>query len=509
MSGAVLPLPPAAERTARRAGSVRIPRGSGVSGDGPRPSPAAGSAVPRGLLARVLVPVALLLVGGALRLADLGHPDRLFFDEVYYAVDATELLRDGVTENRAAHPPVGTWTVALGIRLLGDDPTGWRTASAVAGTAAVLVTYAVGLRLLRRVVPAALAGLLVALDGLAVTSSRIAMLDAVLGLLVVSAAWAVLRDRDARRTAVRVRGAGESLLASAVGSRWRWAAGLVLGLAVATKWSGLLAVGAAGLVVLAVETWGRGEKVSGGARRLLATAAGAALSLVVLPAAVYVAAHVPWMANLEDSYVGDDVCPAPCEAGPVERLDAWADAQVDLLRFHRDLEATHPYRSSPWGWPVQARPVLSYLETCGFDTPPAERGECVVEPGERAQIRMLGNPALWWAALAAYPVLLWRSVRRRDPAAAFVGVWLLALWAPWLLAGRPGYLFYVVPEVPFVALGLAVAVASTAGRLRRVGTALVVLLAVVAAAWFAPVWYGWPLDPDQASLRAWLPGWGG
>lgn len=97
----------------------------------------------------------------------------------------------------------------------------------------------------------------------------------------------------------------------------------------------------------------------------------------------------------------------------------------------------------------------------------------------------MGGPALWWPALVAYPVLLWRAVARRDGVAATILVPLVLLWAPWLAAGKPGYFFYLVPVVPFIALGLVRAV-QCGPRPRLVGVSLLAL-AVACFTFFAPI----------------------
>ncbi|MGY1886645.1 phospholipid carrier-dependent glycosyltransferase [Blastococcus sp. SYSU DS0753] len=463
--------------------------------------PAAGGASGRRPLSSRWVPVALVVLAAAIRLWDLGDPDRLFFDEKYYGSDGYEYVTRGVEEERPAHPPLGKWVIALGIKLFGFTPFGWRIGVAVAGTASVLLVYLSGLRLFRRVAPAALAAALVALDGLAVTTSRMAMLDATLALCVIAAFWLLLLDRDARRSA---RGAGEPFHRSLLGSPYRWLAGVALGLAVATKWSGLLAVGAAGLLVLGTELAGRGEGVRRAAQRAVAVTAGAVLSLLVVPAAVYVASFAGWFANYEDSYAGSRACgPGACSADAGERLSTWWDTQVDLVSYHRNLEATHPYRSDPLGWVWLERPVLAYAESC--TTRQQEAGECEVPPQTVARITLVGSPALWWPALLAYPVLLWRAAVRRDGVAATILVPLALLWLPWLAAGKPGYFFYLVPAVPFIALGLVRAI-QVGPRPRLVGTALLVL-AVACFAFFAPIWLGIPLARDALDLRYWLSSW--
>ncbi|WP_299953409.1 phospholipid carrier-dependent glycosyltransferase [uncultured Modestobacter sp.] len=447
------------------------------------------------------LPLSLFLLATGLRLWALGDPTRLYFDESYYARDALDYVTRGVEEERPAHPPLGKWVIALGIQAFGYTPFGWRIGVALAGSLSVLLTYLAGRRLLRHPAAATLAALLVALDGLALTSSRIAMLDAVLGLFVVLAVWLVLLDRDARRADRRP---GEPLRSSLLGSRYRWLAGLALGLAVATKWSGLLAVTAAGLLVLGTELAGRHEGLGRTVRRGLAVTAGGVLSFLLLPAVVYLASYTGWFVNYADSHAGARACGAgECSASVGERLDTWVDTQVDLVAFHQRLEATHPYRSDPLGWPWLERPVLAYLEKC-TTAEDVEEG-CAVPEGTQARIVLLGSPALWWPALLAAPVLLWRSVVRRDGVAASIGVTFLALWLPWLAAGKPGYFFYLVPAVPFLALGLVRAV-QVSPRPRLLGGVLLVL-AVAACVFFAPIWFGLPVTSDHLDLRYWLPSW--
>jgi dolichyl-phosphate-mannose-protein mannosyltransferase len=447
------------------------------------------------------VPLVLLCLAAALRLWDLGDPDRLYFDEKYYAEGAREYVTRGVEEERPAHPPMGKWVIALGIEAFGFTPFGWRIGVAVAGSLTVLLVHLSGLRLFRRPAPAALAAVLVALDGLAVTTSRIAMLDATLALFVVAAFWFLLLDRDARRAS---RGAGEALHRSFLGTRYRWLAGVALGLAVATKWSGLFAIGAAGLLVLGTELASREEGLRRAARRGAAVGAGAALSLLAVPTVIYLASYAGWFANYGESYAGVRACAGePCEASVGERLQTWGESQVELVGYHQRLDATHPYRSDPLGWPWLQRPVLIYAESCTA-TQQAE-GDCEVPPGTRARIVTIGNPALWWPALLAYPVLLWRAVARRDGVAATILVPLVMLWAPWLATGKPGYLFYMVPVVPFMALGLVRAV-QCSPRPRLLSGALLGL-AAAAFVFFFPIWLGLPADSDALELRFWLPSW--
>ncbi|MDP9388749.1 MAG: phospholipid carrier-dependent glycosyltransferase [Actinomycetota bacterium] len=437
------------------------------------------------------MPLALVVVGGALRFAGLDTPRRTYFDEVYYAKDARSMLHHGVEVERPAHPPVGKWLTAAGIAVAGYKPLGWRLASAAAGTLAVFVTYLAASRLFARRWPAALAALLVAVDGLALTMSRIAMLDVFVGLFVVTGFWLVLIALDRRAEA------------------WRWLAlaGVSFGLAVATKWSGVLALVAALILVVAWEL-ARARRHRMGRSELARRAGVGALCLLVLPAGVYVVSYAGWFVNYAASDAGRDRCPeGGCEVGVLERGRVWWQEQLELVDYHARLPTTHPYRSSPATWPLMTRPVLYYFEWCTRERLAAGQ-RCVVEVGNRAKILGLGNPAVWWVALIAYPVVAWLALVRRRRHAAVLAVFLLVQYLPWLAAGKDGYLFYATPLVPFIAMAVAaLCVTTTRWRAVRWFPATTAALAVVSFVYFAPIWYGMEVPKPVLDERLWLGSW--
>src|SRR5512141_1069349 len=97
--------------------------------------------------------VAVLVLAAVAPLYQLGSPDRLVFDEVYYAQDACSYLgwdeaTCGVSSEASwVHPPLGKWLIALGILTLGYDPVGWRVSAAFAGIVTVGLLYLLTRRL--------------------------------------------------------------------------------------------------------------------------------------------------------------------------------------------------------------------------------------------------------------------------------------------------------------------------------------------------------------------------
>lgn len=494
---------------------------------------------------RWLLPLTVVAFAACLRFAYLPHPERIYFDETYYATNAAQLLdygveaeprvesdpAEGVDPVFVVHPPVGKWLIAGGIATFGDNSLGWRFPSAVAGTLLVATTYFIALRLFRRRGVAALTAFLLSIEGLALTMSRISMLDIFLALFVALGVWALLIDRDHRWALVadvgilvredlrtpngdaapliafgRDGGAGLRRLPR-MPRTFVWLAGLAFGLALATKASALLAIAAAGLYLLCSElAWRRALTGKWWRQpwRLIGLGVGA---LVVVPAAVYLLSYVSWFANYERTRPGAEACVADsCDAGPVDMARGWIGEQQDIFRFHRDLDVTHDYRAPAIWWPLTRRPVVYYYEAC-LDGRESGAG-CDVPPGTLEEIIGLGNPAIWWTALAVYPFLLYAAFRRRDRVAATIAVFLLGQYLPWIGPSRPLFFFYALPMVPFVVLTLGWA---ATGLLPRRGVRWVPIgaaaLALVAFVWWAPVYYGMQLSESAWRMRMWFNSW--
>ena len=194
----------------------------------------------RAIVALVLVVIALSAV---VRLVDLDVFPTIVFDEHYYVHDANALLHGRIGplapspwkpghDSSLAHPPLGVMSIAAGIAALGNDPWGWRVPSALAGTALIALVYPLARRL--RLTPRwALAALvLAASDTMLIAESRIGVLDPFVALWSAVCIYCALRYVQSGRPA-----------------RWLALTGLAGGLAVASNWSGALALIAAIAIV--------------------------------------------------------------------------------------------------------------------------------------------------------------------------------------------------------------------------------------------------------------------
>ncbi|MGI8537119.1 MAG: dolichyl-phosphate-mannose--protein mannosyltransferase, partial [Mycobacteriales bacterium] len=447
--------------------------------------------------------LATLLIGllaGVLRLVRLDIPAGRIFDEVYYACDAQNLLRFGVEvatvgnsdedpnagmrctptgeAGFVVHPPLGKWAIALGIKVFGANEFGWRIAAAVAGTLMVVVLVRVTRRMTGSTVLGCLAGLLLAVDGLHFVQSRVAMLDVFLAAAVLAAFACLVADRDAVRRRLAVTGDEELTgWGPRLGLRpWRLAAGVCLGAGLATKWSAVYYVA---VLVLLAFAWEVGARRTAGVRApvrstLRRSVPGLLAVLLVLPAALYVLSWAGWFLS-DDGW--DRQWAATHPAGSLtgllpDALRSWGQYHWEILGFHNGLSTPHPYQSHPAGWLLLARPV-SYYYPQGVG--PGDYG-CDVAACSR-EVLALGTPAIWWAVIPLLVALLWLWAAKRDWRAGAGLALVLTAIVPWVrddLDGRTMFLFYALPAVPFMCLGLALVAgwalggAAASARRRRI-----------------------------------------
>jgi dolichyl-phosphate-mannose-protein mannosyltransferase len=374
--------------------------------------------------------LAALTVAGALpRVLRIGAHNGFSWDESYYVPAAREYL-DGRFSSNFEHPPLAKWSIAAGIELVGDKPLGWRLAALVAGVITIPLTWLLVRRLLGSVWWASFAAVLVATDGLLIVQSRTAVLDSLLPPLVVGAALCITVHLD-RHPRSQLSG-------------WLPGAGVLFGAAVAVKWqaaSALIGV----LAAFAIP-----------ARRDRRALLNAAVAFAVVPLAVYVASYAGHFAH--------GLTPG-----------GWLGLQRDMLDYHREFRVNHPSDSSPLTWLWLQRPVSYGSQSA---------------PGRIAIDMALGNVALWWAFLASLPLLLLTWWKTRDRTVELVLLAWASLHLVWLVILRPGFIYYLTPLVPFMAIGVTWAAREVATRWRfgRVVPVVVGVAAVVVFVLYLPVW---------------------
>jgi dolichyl-phosphate-mannose-protein mannosyltransferase len=446
----------------------------------------------------------ILLISTALRLWQLSTPADMMFDEIYYAKDAKAIV-DGRVGTHGAyrwaagdevswpHPEMGKFAIAAGILLFGDRSFGWRLPAVIAGIGILACVYPLGRRLGLSPPWAIIALLFAAADPLGIAQSRIATLDVFIAVWSVFCILLALRYvQDGWRT------------------RWLFLSGAAGGMAVATKWSGGLAIIAATLIILTAWLLQRraarraaapleeheedaakpalpaldplamtpdAEAVaatppqgSAGLRVALVVAA-----LVVVPVAIYLLSYAPYF--LAGHTVADFI-----------------ELHRQMVIFSLNLKATHTYASLPTSWIIDYRPVWYYFE--GTTT---YRG-----------VIAIGNPFLWWLATLSLVGAVVMTLLRRSYALLPTAAIIVVLYVPWFLTTRTSFLYYMTPVAPFMAILVATALCLFAGGvLPRRGWVAIAVTALAAAVLWQPVgiaagWLFWTLPRRAGDTVGWV-----
>ncbi|WP_329251376.1 phospholipid carrier-dependent glycosyltransferase [Streptomyces sp. NBC_01478] len=502
-------------------------------------------------------PLLVTLMAGVMRFYHLGSPKAVIFDETYYAKDAWALVHRGFEVNwdknandlilqnnghipiptdaaYVVHPPVGKYVIGIGELIFGFNPFGWRFMTALLGTLAILMLCRIGRRLFRSTFLGCVAGVMMSLDGLAFVMARTSLLDGVLMFFVVAAFGCLLLDRDRARAKLaaalpvdsdgRARPDADIANTLFLGLRpWRWAAGLLLGLAIGTKWNGLYVTAAFVLLTL---FWDFGtRKVAGASRPYVAALRYdsflVVISMGLVPVVVYLTSWIGWIlspANGTGGYFRNWAATDGKGGFWSHFMPDWARSlwhyEHEVYEFNIGLHSPHTYMSNPWSWLVDGRPVSYFYESPspGSDGCPASAGEkCARE------VLAIGTPMLWWAACFALLYVLWRWAFRRDWRAGAIACGVAAGYLPWFLyQDRTIFFFYSIVFLPFLCLAVAMLIGAVIGPpgssdTRRVtgavGAGVLVLLITWNFIYFWPLYTGTAIPIDQWRSRMWLDTW--
>ncbi|MCI2046991.1 MAG: phospholipid carrier-dependent glycosyltransferase [Faecalibacterium sp.] len=401
-----------------------------------------------------------------------------YFDEIYHARTGYELLH-GMTVYETTHPPLGKDFIALGIALFGMTGFGWRFFGTLFGVLLVPLLYCFVRRLTRKPSLGAFAGILLGLDFMRFSQSRIATIDtyAVFFILLAVDGMVWYGQR------VLVSGVRKAVLPMA-------ASGVAFGLACAAKWTGLyagagLAVLYFGILVLRRRQLYAGDAAAGKKAfwpEFGMAILGGCVFFVAVPLCIYLASYAPyWFRDHTFS------------------LAEWWGCQKYMYWYHSTLEATHPFSSNWYSWLFDLRPVWYYM---GGGLP----------AGKYASIAGFISPAVALVGLAAWLRTAQRQlVGEGSRASGVVIVALLSSLLPWVMVTRCTFLYHYFPCVPFLiaaaALELGHLAEKSPRRAKKAGMAVLAAAAVLFL-WFYPVLSGLPVGRIWAASMQWLPSWG-
>ena len=446
------------------------------------------------------------LMSIALRFWGLGRFNVFVFDEIYYAKFANNYLTNTPFFN--SHPPLSQYLIAIGIWIgdrlpIGQDTTNTLTGSlhstfsyrwmnALFGSFIPPLVAALAYQLSQRMSYAFLAALFISLDGLFLVDSRYALNNIFLiffGLL------------------------GQLLVLIASGnSEWRYrlimlGAGISFGASIACKWNGLSFLFGIYILIFIAKVWRlikSDSQLLDLANSRLDRLASVSLieivfSLAIIPITIY---SLLWIPHLIQN-------PQP----------NFIDVQWSILNYHEQVgngTGIHPYCANWYTWPLLMRPLAYYFTE--------------YKPNYYYDVHAMGNPLLWWLALAAIFGSIWLVIKNSwliidkltieqtilAPIGALninyitVPLFIVINYAinllPWLKVTRCLFIYHYMGAILFAIMGLAwlvdLGLRSSSKLWQAAGLTAIFSVATTFVFWL-PIYLGLSIEKSALSLRLW------
>ena len=450
--------------------------------------------------------VIVCIVSAVLKFWELGRFNEIVFDEVYYAKFANNYLTN--TKFFNSHPPLSQYLIAIGIWIGDRLPIGQNITNTLTGSLHSTFSYrwinalfgslipplvaGLAYQLSQRISYAFLAALFISLDGLFLIDSRYALNNIFLiffGLL------------------------GQLLVLLAINRRERYSqlllagAGISFGASIACKWNGLPFLVSSYLFIIGGEIWqvikpDRSNEINANSllnRLVQIRKVEIILSLVILPLVTY---SLLWIPHLIQNPIPNFI-----------------DVQLAILNYHKEVgnnAGIHPYCANWYTWPLLMRPIAYYFKE--------------YKPGYYYNVQAMGNPVLWWFALAAVFGCAWLIAKNvwlminkstieratlapiQNPNINYIGVpiFIVVNYAvnllPWVRVTRCLFIYHYMGAVLFAIMGLAWFVdlwLRSRSRLWQVAGLTTIFSVAASFVFWLPVYLGLSIEKSALFARLW------
>jgi dolichyl-phosphate-mannose-protein mannosyltransferase len=389
----------------------------------------------------------IFVITAAFLLAGIGNPAQNYYDEPPYIASAKAFLTHSPNPNPEA-PPMGKLLIAIGIKLVGDNPVGWRIASSICGSLTLVAVFCWAYLLSGSYRVAYLSAGLTVLNNFLFVMSRVAMMDV---FLVFFLLWGLVVYTAALE--LKITTAKRKLLL--------YLSGILLGLAGACKWNAVDTLAVLLLVSFALFWISKRQlgimspaavRYAGNLRQIgIPTLI---LALLVAPIISYSLTFWPLCRSLHLPF----------------GIHQLLSMNLFIWRFHIEVPGNR-FIASPWfSWPFNLHPqrALSYL---------------------------LGNPVVMWGGLVALVFCLWRFWKSFVFAEGLIVLLYAANLLQWAVTpAKSTFYYYYYPAAMFLGVALALVASNPTRRIFGARVSILVLLA-------AAVVFLWCL-PKMAHLKA-------
>ena len=459
---------------------------------------------------------------------EISYMNSTYFDEIYYARTAYEYIH-GIDVYEWTHPPLGKLIITIPIMLFGFSPFTYRLMGNIFGILLIPVMYILAKRIFKNRKWALLAGLIMMFDNFHFVHTRIALVDGfqvffiLLSVLFMKEYLDLGKKDEFKKKAI-------NLLLS----------GIFIGLAIDTKWNALY-VGLGLAIVFFVHLFKEYHinlikvfKNNISVKRII----NILTILVFVPFVLYylvfiilgkgasnIGILVYYFVVLSFAFVhlamsiSKDVnlvklmfvCIISFIFVPiiiyilsyvlfpgVSYYDGTVSGVLKMngmmYNYHSTLDATHPFSSSWYTWPIMATPVWFY--TGGTLS------------GLYMTITDIGNPAIWWCGVISFVYLVINSIKKKDKTSIFLLIFILSTVVPYIFIGRLMFMYHYFITLPFIMLGIVLFIKWITEKLKNDKVyygyiALIIFTFIL----FYPITSGMPVSSEYVESLKWLSTW--
>ncbi len=410
------------------------------------------------------------------------YMNSMYFDEIYHARTAYEMLH-GFSAGKIlewSHPHLGKLIIALGIKICGMTPFGWRFTGTLFGALMLPVFYLLIKQLTGKSNLSFLGMVLMALDSMHFTQTRLATVDTYAVFFIMLMYLFMIRYYKMNLHRDKFI---KTLVPIAL-------SGFFMGCAWSAKWTGIYAsAGLAVIFFLTVFQRIREYRIlkdndfesDGFGWKLLVTLLCCIIFFVAIPVLMYYFSYYWHFRTSGGLTVGK----------------VW-ELQKQMYGYHSGLVDDHFFKSPWYQWPFIGKPMWYYSADIDYT------GRGIV-----SSISCMGNPAVWWTGIIAFIICLAiLAVRRKtDHRLLIIAIGFASQFLPWVLVPRSTFIYHYFASVPFIIMATVLLIEYFESKYRKAAFVTSVCLmcaALILFAMFYPLESGVKCSYDYAMLLRWF-----
>ena len=458
---------------------------------------------------------------------EISYMNSAYFDEIYFARSAYEYVH-GIDVFEWSHPPVGKLIMALPVLLFGFSPFTYRFMGNMAGILMIPVMYILAKKIFKDRKYAILAAVLITFDNFHMAHTRMGTVDSFLVLFVMSSALFMFDYLELKDDSLKNK------------SKYLILSGIFIGLAIATKWTGLYA-GLGLAIVFFINLYQQYKdniKKIFKDKDLFKKIYFILILVVIIPMVMYYSLVILegigvaklytkiylimlvlffvglfYVINKDDKYLIklSIICIISFIMIPVViyvmsyllfpnvsyydgTLKGILETTKMMYDYHAYLDATHPFSSNWYSWVVMYKPVWYYGG--------------LYSNNSHASIVGIGNPSIWWLSLPGIIYIIYRVIKKHDNDSLFILIFILATYLPYVFIGRIMFMYHFFVTFPFIILAITSMFKGICEKIKSNDLCLFyIVLVVVMFVIFYPVTTGIVVSNEYFDSIKWISSW--